>query len=32
MGAWLPQSVEHAALDLGIMSLSPTLDVQITQK
>lgn len=24
-GAWLAQSAEHAALDLGDMSLSPTL-------
>lgn len=31
-GAWLAQSVEHATLDLGVMSLSPTLGVDITKK
>lgn len=25
--AWLAPSVEHATLDLGILSLSPTMDV-----
>ena len=30
--AWLAQSVEHATLDLGIVSLSPTLGVEITLK
>ena len=24
-GTWLPQSLEHATLDLGVMSSSPTL-------
>ena len=29
-GTWLAQSVEHATLDLGILSLSPMLGVEIT--
>ena len=29
-GAWLAQLVEHAALDLGILSSSPTLGTEIT--
>lgn len=29
LGAWLAQSVEHAILDLGVVSLSPMLGVQI---
>lgn len=29
-GAQLAQSVEHATLDLGVLSLSPTLCVEIT--
>ena len=29
-GTWLAQSVEHETLDLGIVSLSPTLGVEIT--
>ena len=29
-GTWLAQSVEHATLDLWVMSLSPTLGVEIT--
>ena len=29
-GARLVQSVEHETLDLGVVSLSPTLGVQIT--
>lgn len=24
-GTWLPQSVEHSTLDLGVVSLSPTV-------
>ena len=32
MGPWLAQSVEHVTLDLGVMSLSTTLGVQITNK
>jgi len=31
-GAWLAQSEEHAILDLRVMSLSPTLGVEITKK
>ena len=27
---WLAQSVEHATLDLGVVSLSPTLGVELT--
>ena len=27
---WLAQSEEHAILDLGVVSLSPTLGVEIT--
>ena len=30
--AWLGQSVEHATLDLRIMSLSPPLGAEITRK
>ena len=30
--AWLAQSVEHVTLDLGILSSSPTFDVEITFK
>lgn len=30
-GAWLAQSVEHATLDLGVVSLSPTSGVEIAQ-
>ena len=29
-GAWLAQLVEHATVDLGVMSSSPTLGVEIT--
>ena len=29
-GIWLTQSVEHATLDLRVVSLSPTLGVGIT--
>ena len=29
-GTWLAQSVEHATLDLGVVSASPTLGVEIT--
>ena len=29
-GAWLAQSVEHATLDLGVMSLSPVLGIDLT--
>lgn len=28
-GSWLAQSVEHAALDLGVISLSPKLGLEI---
>lgn len=28
--AWLALSVEHVTFDLGVVSLSPTLDVEIT--
>jgi len=31
-GFWLAQSVKHAALDLGVVSSSPTLDVRFTLK
>lgn len=31
-GAWQAQSVEHEALDLGVMRLSPMLCVEITLK
>ena len=27
---WLAQSVEHATLDLEVVSLSPTLGIEIT--
>ena len=30
-GSWLAQSEEHATLDLGVMGLSPTLGVEITE-
>ena len=30
--SWLAQSVEHAILDLRVISSSLTLDVEITQK
>lgn len=30
LGAWLAQSVERVSLNLGIVSSSPTLDVDIT--
>jgi len=29
-GAWLAQWVEHVTLDLGVVSSSPTLGVEIT--
>lgn len=29
-GTWLAQSVEHVTLDLGVVSLSPTLGVEMT--
>ena len=29
-GIWLAQSVEHATLDLRVVSLSPTLGMEIT--
>ena len=29
-GTWLAHSVEHATLDLGVVSSSPTLGVEIT--
>ena len=29
-GAWMVQSVEHATIDLRILSLSPTLRVEVT--
>lgn len=29
LGIWLPQSGEHTTLDLGVMSPSPTLGVEI---
>ena len=31
-GAWLAQSEEHATLHLGVVSLSPPLEVEVTQK
>ena len=31
-GAWLAPSLEHATLDLKVLSLSPTLAVEITCK
>ena len=31
-GAWLAQSEECVTLDLGVMSLSPTLGAEITFK
>ena len=31
-GTWLAQSVEHTTLDLRVVSLSPGLAVEITQK
>jgi len=31
-GTWLAQSVDHATLDLKVMSLSPTLGVEPTLK
>ena len=31
-GAWLAQSEEHVTLDLMIVSLSPTLVVEITKQ
>lgn len=30
--AWLAQPIEHATLDLGVMSSSPTLGVEMTLK
>ena len=30
--AWLAQSEEHVTLDLGVMSLSPTLGIELTFK
>ena len=30
-GTWLAQSVEHVILDLGVVSWSPTLDVDYLQ-
>ena len=29
-GAWLAQSEEHMTLDLGVVSSSPTLGIEIT--
>ena len=29
-GAWLAQSVDHVTLNLGVVSLSPMLGVEIT--
>ena len=29
-GAWMAQLVEHATLDLGVMSSSPTLGIELT--
>lgn len=29
-GAWLAKFVEHATLDLGVVSLSPMLNVELT--
>jgi len=31
-GTWLAQSVKHVTLDLGVVSLSPTLGVEFTLK
>ena len=31
-GAWLAQSEEHVSLDLGVVSSSPMLGVEITLK
>jgi len=31
-GAWQAQSVEHLTLDLGVVSLSPRVGVEITLK
>ena len=31
-GAWLAQSEKHATLDFGVVSLSHTLDVEITKQ
>ena len=31
-GIWLAQSIEHATVDLGVMSSSPRLGVEITTK
>ena len=31
-GTWLSQSVEHATPDLGVMSSSPMLGIEITLK
>jgi len=31
-GAWLAESIECATLDLGVVSLSPTLGVDLTLK
>lgn len=31
-GSWLAQSVECGALNLGVVSLSPTLEVVLTLK
>ena len=32
LGTWLVQSVELATLDLGVLSLSPTLGAEVTLK
>ena len=29
-GTWLAQSIEHVTLDLGVVSSSPTLGIEIT--
>lgn len=31
-GAWLAQSDQHATLDLGVLSLSPTSGAEVTEK
>ena len=31
-GSWLAESEEHVTLDLSVVSLSPTLYIQITKK
>lgn len=31
-GTWLAQLVQHVTSDLGVLTLSPTLDVEITLK